>query len=148
MSSDRGFTLIEVLVAMVIGASMVLAVGLSSETLVRRRSANASISAATSLAERQMEQLLAKQSPASDADLTAGIHGPNPCASPPCKIDETGAATLNGPYLMQWTVVDNSNSSGKPLLDPSGSTKQITTTVTHVTNPYARATLVTYYKVQ
>lgn len=146
MFSERGFTLIEVAAAALIGVVLVLGVGLLSENLVRRRASSDSISAAVALAERQMEQLLAKQSPGTSADLTAGSHGPGAsCVSPPCKLDETGTATLNGPYLMQWDVIDSS-SSGTPLVDPDASTKKITITVSHVTNPFTRATLQTYYK--
>ncbi len=147
MCSERGFTLIEVAAATLIGVVVVLGVGLLSENLVRRRASADSTSAASALAERQMEQLLSKQSPGTSADLTAGTHGPGTsCATPPCKITETGDTnTLTGPYLMQWTVQDNA-SSGTPLVDPTASTKTITMTVTHVSNPCTRATLQTYYK--
>lgn len=145
MFSERGFTLLEVLIAAAIGVVLVLGVGVLQEGLVHRRASSNSISAATSLAERQMEQLLATANPGTASDLTAGTHGPNACASPPCKIDESGDSTVNGPYLMQWTVVDNNASSTK-FVDSSSSTKHITVTVTHVSNPHAQATLVTNYK--
>ncbi len=146
MFNERGFTLIEVLVAGAIGLVMVLGLGILQESLVRRRAATGAISTATALAERQLEQLLASPDPTTAADLTAGLHGPNGCASPPCKIDETGAATINGPFKMQWTVIDDDETGTKPLFDPSRSTKQITVNVTHMSDPYARATLVTRTK--
>jgi hypothetical protein len=143
---ERGFTLIEVGVAALVGLVLVLGVGLLTENLVHRRASVDSISASLTLAERQMEQLLSKQYPASDAELTAGTHGPGSCVSPPCKVDHTGAPSLNGPYLMQWVVVDNSGATNSPLVDPTMSTKKITVTVTHVNDPSALATLQTYYK--
>ena len=146
MFNDRGVTLIEVLVAAAIGLVMVLGLGVLQESLVRRRAATGAISTATALAERQLEQLLASPDLETAADLTAGLHGPNGCTSPPCKIDETGAATINGPFRMQWTVVDGDASGTTPLYDPSQTTKQITMSVTHVSDPYARATLVTRTK--
>ncbi|MBI2962773.1 MAG: prepilin-type N-terminal cleavage/methylation domain-containing protein [Deltaproteobacteria bacterium] len=147
MCSERGFTLIEVAAAALIGTVLVLGVGLLSENLVRRRAAADSSSAAAALAERQMELLLAEQNPGTSPELTAGTHGPGAsCVSPPCKITETGdTSTLIGPYLMQWTVVDDS-SAATPLIDPSASTKTITVTVTHTSNPFTRATLQTHYK--
>jgi len=149
MCSERGFTLLEVLIAALIGLVLVLGVGLLGESLERRRASTDSSSAAMTLAERQMEQLLALASPASASNLTAGTHGPGtPCTSPPCKITATGDTnTLTGPYLMQWTVVDNA-ASGTALIDPTSpsSTKKITVLVTHVSNPFIHATLQTYYK--
>jgi len=146
MCNERGFTLVEVLVAASIGLVMVLGLGMLQESLVRRRAATSAINGATSLAEQQLEQLLADPNPETSASLTAGLHGPNGCASPPCKVDETGASTINGPFRMQWTVIDDDNSGTKPLYDPSSSSKQITVNVTHVSDPYARATLVTRIK--
>jgi Tfp pilus assembly protein PilV len=146
MSSERGFTLVEVLVAGAIGVVAVLGFGLLQETCLRRRASTNATATATSLAEQELEQLLAELQPETAADLTAGLHGPNGCAAPPCKIDETGAATVNGPFRMQWAVVDGDGSGTAPLFDPSHSTKEITMTVTHVSDAYARATLVTRYK--
>jgi hypothetical protein len=144
--NERGFSLIEVAVSGLVGVVLVLGIGLLTENVVHQRASVDSVSASATLAERQMEQLLSKQYPATDADLTAGTHGPGSCASPPCKVDQTGAPSLNGPYLMQWVVVNNSSTGTSPLVDPTASSKKITVTVTHVSNPFALATLQTYYK--
>jgi prepilin-type N-terminal cleavage/methylation domain-containing protein len=146
MFSDRGFTLIETLVAGTIGTILVLALGLLGEDLSRRRISADSSSAATTIAEHTMEQLLAVSTPATDSRLSAGLHGP--CASPPCLVGPAGgtassSVTLNGPFRLQWNVADNTPTS-TGLVDPDSSTKKITVTVTHVTNRYARAELQTY----
>ena len=60
MSSNRGFSLIEAVVAILIGAIVILGLGGLSERLIHHRTTTDSNSAAMSLAERQMEKLLAR----------------------------------------------------------------------------------------
>lgn len=146
MSSERGFTLLEVMAAALIGVVVVLGVGLLGENLSRRRVSADSISAAVGIADHTLEQLVALTDPGTDALLTAGTHGP--CASPPCLVGTSGGVdastvTLNGPYLLEWTVVDNATSE-TPLVDPDGSSKKVTVTVTHARNTSVRAQLETY----
>lgn len=145
MSSERGFTLVEVGVGALLGVILVLSVGTLTQNLVHQRSSADSNSAAMSIAEQTLEQLRALANPATDANLTAGAHGP--CVTPPCLVDVTGTSSLSGPYRLQWVVVDNTSASTSPLVSPSNNSKQITVTVTHASNPYVRASLVTYYKV-
>lgn len=146
MFDEGAFTLLEAVVATLVGMVLVLSLGLLTEHLEHRRASTDSTSGSLALAELQMERLLTKKNPASDPELTAGLHGPASCVSPPCMVDQTGAPSLNGPYLMQWDVVDNDGTGGSPLVDPTVDTKQIAVTVAHVTDPLARATLRTYYK--
>ena len=136
----RGFTLIEVVVAVAVGLTTVMGVGLLSENLIRRRVAADSESAAAGLAELEMEKLLALANPSTASDLTAGTHGPS-------NVGVDGTSTLNGPYVLQWIVVDNAT-SGTQLIDPNTASvsKTITVQVTHVSNSYVRASLQTYYK--
>ncbi|MGH7899032.1 MAG: type IV pilus modification PilV family protein, partial [Candidatus Binatia bacterium] len=105
MYNDRGFTLIEVGVAALVGVILVLSVGLLTQNLVHQRSSADSNSAAMTLAEQTLERLRALPAPATDADLTPGLHGP--CLTPPCLVDVTGTASLIGPYQLQWMIVDN-----------------------------------------
>ena len=139
-SREAGFLLIEVVVATLIAVVVVIAIGLLSENLARRRASADSLSAAVSLAEGQMEQLLALPNPA--ANLPAGAHGP--CGTPPCPVDVSGVSNPSGPYLLQWIVIDNS-SSGTPLVDSTASSKKLTVTVSHQSDPYANVNLQTYY---
>jgi prepilin-type N-terminal cleavage/methylation domain-containing protein len=126
---DRGFTLIEALVAIVIGLAVVLGIGGLGERLIHHRTTGDSNSAAMSLAERQMEQLLAKQSPETDANLTSGTH-----------------TATSGSFNISWTVTDAAT-SGTAFVLSSGSNpavanvKTITVTVTHAKNPLVRASI-------
>ena len=143
LSPQHGFSLVEAATATLVGLQLVLGIGLLSQRLIHKRVSADSRSAALSLAEREMEQILALPNPDTNASLTAGTHGP--CGSPPCLVAVDGSSTLNGPYLLQWTVVDN-GASGTPLVDSTASSKKITVSLTHVTDANARATLQTYYK--
>ena len=71
---ERGFTLIELLVAAVIGVIMVLALGTLGLNSFHQRITADSLSAAATLAERQIERLKALPNPATNALLTAGTH--------------------------------------------------------------------------
>jgi Tfp pilus assembly protein PilV len=143
LSSQHGFSLVEAATATLVGLQLVLGIGLLSQSLTHKRVSADARSAAVSLAERKMEQILALPNPSTNASLSAGTQGP--CASPPCLVGVDGSSTLNGPYLLQWTVVDN-GVTGTPLVDSTASSKKITVSLTHVTDANARATLQTYYK--
>jgi Tfp pilus assembly protein PilV len=150
--SNRGFTLLEALVALVIGVAVVLGIGALGERLIHHRVTTDSNSAAMSLAERQLEALLADpvrdpttaQCPA--ANLCSGTHGPN-------SVDVNLASSTSGPYRVRWTIVDATTASTSLfVLATTGgaaqkAVKQITVTVSHLTNTNVNATLVRYYKV-
>ena len=152
MYNNRAFTLIETLIALVIGVAVVLGIGGLGERLVHHRVTADSNSAAMSLAERQMEVLLADLNPdpttaqCPAAKLCSGTHGPS-------NVDIDLAASTSGPYSVQWTVVDSTTTSTSPfVLATTGgaaqkAVKKITMTVSHLRNPYVNATVVRYYKV-
>ncbi len=128
---ERGFTLIELLVAAVIGVIMVLALGTLGLNSFHQRITADSLSAAATLAERQIERLKALPNPATNALLTAGTH--TAAGSP---LRENG--TTGGPFAVQWVVENNIPVTG---------IKKITMTVDHVNNDSVYVQLVTYYKV-
>jgi prepilin-type N-terminal cleavage/methylation domain-containing protein len=139
VSSNRGFSLIEILVAMAIGVAVVLGVGALGERLVHHRVTTDSNSAAMSLAERQMEVLLADTNP-----------NPTTAQCPAANLCSGAHTSPSGLYTVQWTIVDGSTASTSPLVLATGATalvKKITVTVTHLRNPQVNATLVRYYKV-
>ena len=169
MSSKRGFTLIEAIVAVLIAAIVVVAVGGLSERILHHRTTTDSNSAAQSLALWQMEKLIADPNPnppaspdcpnpttASNICGTATTNGAKLCGNTtsgrqhgPFPVDVLGnASTSSGPYCIQWNVVDTSSTSPpSPLVIPSGATatKRITVTVSHVKNPLVNARVVTQY---
>jgi len=149
MSSSRAFTLVEAVVAVLIAATMVIAIGGLGERLIHHRNTADSNSAAMSLAERQMESLLAEtiQNP-----TTAQCPAANLCGgTPPTGVTKTLTGrnvdlTTGGPYTVQWTVVDNDNSAAtSPLKLSAGTTtttvKTITVTVTLPANSLVRASI-------
>ncbi len=157
LSNKDGFTLIEALVAIVIGVAVVLGVGALSERLVHHRVTTDSNSAAMALAERQMEALLADpianptaaQCPA--ANLCGGAP-PSGLTHGPTSVTESLVVSASGPYRAQWAVIDANSTAPttSPLALAVGSTslvKKITVTVSHLRNPQVSATVVRYYKV-
>jgi prepilin-type N-terminal cleavage/methylation domain-containing protein len=150
--NSRGFSLIEVLVAIIVGAIVVIGVGLLGERLVHHRATSDSNSAAMSLAERQMEQLLAQPTPPTcpGADLCG--------AAPPAGLNHTLTnrnvdLTSGGPYTVQWNVVDNDNTTQtSPLKLSSGTNptktiiKTITVTVTMPNNLAVNASIKRHYR--
>lgn len=155
MSSNRGFTLVETLVALVIGVAMVIGLGGLFERLVHHRATTDSNSASMSLAERQMEALLADPiaNPTAAQCPSANLCGGAPSTGlthGPTSVNENLVASGSGPYRVQWIVIDGSTGSTSPLVLATGSTslvKKITVTVSHLRNPQVSATLVRYYKV-
>ena len=159
MFNSKAFTLIEAVVAILIGAFVVIAVGGLSERLIHHRTTTDSNSAAMSLAERQMETLLA------DPISTPSVFGctgtcPNQCPDPATVPLSSSAPALcagthrttSGLYLVQWTVVNASNAASSPLViptpDPTGAlqdpVKQITVTVTMANNALVNAKIVRF----
>lgn len=125
-----GFTLVEVLVAALVGLLVLAAGGQLGLNIFHQRASYDSISAATSLAERQFELLRDIQSPSSDSNFTTGSHT---ATNSPMKQD----GTSGGPYNVTWTVVDNTPMTG---------VKKITVNVTHTSDPSVNVQLITYYK--
>jgi type II secretory pathway pseudopilin PulG len=155
MFSRKGFTLIEAVVAMLIGAFVVIAVGGLSERLIHHRATTDSNSAAMSLAVRQMEKLLAdsnKTPTGCPAPGSLTTSSPALCAGTHPAVTANADGTGSGPYQVQWTVVNADASATSPLViptpDPSGAlqdpVKQITVTVTMPHNPLVNAQIVRF----
>jgi prepilin-type N-terminal cleavage/methylation domain-containing protein len=156
--NSRGFSLIEVLVAIVVGAIVVIGVGLLGERLVHHRATSDSNSAAMSLAERQMEQLLADPTPnpTGGACPAANLCG----AAPPVGLDHTLTnrnvdLTAGGPYTVQWNVVNNDNTTQTTPLKLSSGTnptqtvvKTIRVTVMLPNDPLVRASITRHYRLK
>lgn len=119
---ERGFTLIEVMVALVIFATGMLALALCIPMATKRVMKAGSQTRASSIASETAEELLTV--PYDDGDLTAGTH------------DDT-ANPHDGIYYVRWIVADN---------QPASNCKRITVQVSRkaVTNPAeARLVIVT-----
>ena len=163
MSNKLGFSLIEAVVAIVIGALVVVAVGGLSERLIHHRATADSNSASMSLAEWQMERLLADPiSTPSPSGCTPLAGCPNLCPAP-ASLTTTSPAlcagthpaitmqangTATGPFRVQWTVVDADGSGISPLVIPTPAPaaqqtpmKHITVVVTLPNNPLVNATV-------
>jgi type II secretory pathway pseudopilin PulG len=158
MSSKGGFTLIEAVVAALVGLIGTLAIGGLGERIIHHRVTADSNSAVLSLAERQLETLLADANPNPTSTQCSATPPPDLCgAAPPSglahgpnSVDGNGNAAGSGLYQVQWTVVDGSSASTSPLVLPASASfkvKKITVTVTHLNNPLVNATLSTFYKV-
>ena len=158
MFSNRGFSLIEVLVAIVVGAIVVIGVGLLGERLVHHRTTTDSNSAAMALAERTMEQLLADPTPnpTGGACPNANLCG----AAPPAGLNHTLTnrnvdLTSGGAYTVQWNVINNDNTTQtSPLKLSSGTNptktvvKTIKVTVTLPNNPLVHASITRHYRLK
>ena len=154
--NSRGFSLIEVLVAIVVGAIVVIGVGLLGERLVHHRATTDSNSAAMSLAERQMEQILAIPLPPPGAPCPPDLCG----GAPTVGLDHTLTnrnvdLTAGGPYTVQWNVIDNDNTTQTTPLKLSSGTnptqtvvKTIRVTVTLPNNPLVRASITRHYRLR
>jgi type IV pilus assembly protein PilV len=91
LSSEKGFTLVEVLIAVSIFSVGLLAVAMMLDTAIQYNSSARFITEATEIAHSQMEQLM--NSPYDDASLdeASSPYGPNPIAN----------------YNVSWTVREN-----------------------------------------
>ena len=110
-NNQSGFTLLEVLIAISILTVGLLGVAQMQIMGIKGNYFSGNTTAALSLAEEKMEDLLGKSY--TDAELASGN---NPDANNP--IDETGQA--GGIYSRMWTVTDNT-----PIID----TKEVTVSV-------------------
>ncbi|MGH9894850.1 MAG: hypothetical protein ACREA0_23295, partial [bacterium] len=119
---------------------IVVAIGGLGQRMIHHRITADSNSAAMSLAEQQMEKLLADPNR-------------NPAICPGADLCSDSHNTASGHFTVQWTVTDNTSSSSPPTplilspATPSGSVKTIKVTVTHTSNRRVYAQLVRSYKV-
>jgi prepilin-type N-terminal cleavage/methylation domain-containing protein len=133
-SGYRGFTLIEVAVAMLIGVGLVVSIGILSQGSTHARATADAQSAAVSLAEQRLEQLRAFAIP---GGLVNGPdHGDG--SSGNGWIDETGTPSPTGPYRRHWSVDD---------YPPGASCKRVTITVEHFDNTEVHAELTSYIRI-
>jgi prepilin-type N-terminal cleavage/methylation domain-containing protein len=143
VSSSKGFTLIETLVALVIGVALILGIGALGERLFHHRTTTNSNSAAMSIAEQQMEQLLADQT-----------RNPTGGQCPAAKLCSGTHNSTSGLFNVQWIVVDASSAGTSPLILSTGTNpavvtvKQLTVTVRHSTNPQVYASVTRLMSVQ
>jgi len=104
-----GFTLIEVLVAVVILVFGLLAVGSMQISAIRGNFMSGNTSMAISLASEKMEDLLNRANYSGDPDLDEGTHGPEP-------ISKAGVVGASGLYGRSWTVTDQSSPTRKHIV--------------------------------
>jgi prepilin-type N-terminal cleavage/methylation domain-containing protein len=155
MSTDRGFTLIETLVAVLIGTLLVIFAGILGGNLIRHRANADSSSAATSIAQQALELIRAE--PVLDPDATACSvpvcasawpdeinRCPRLCARVygPFPVNEHGTPAIGGPYQLSWVVTD-----GQPVALSDVDSKRVVVEVSHENNPLVRSRLQTYLQV-
>jgi type IV pilus modification protein PilV len=125
---EKGFTLIEVLVAIVILTFGLLAVGTMQISAIRGNFMGGNTSIALSLASEKMEDLLNKDF--NHAELVDSVSGNNTTLSSTTSVDhqenisEEGAVGASGFYRRIWNIADQ----------PPPATKAITVTVTWENN--------------
>ena len=141
LRSQSGFTVVEVLVAALIGLMMVAAAGNLGLNLFHKRASYDSLSAATSLAERQFELLRNIQNPS--ADTTNFSNGTHTATNSPL----TQSGTAGGPYNVRWIVADPFPSALQGTCASGSGLKKITIQVSHTSDPSVNVELVTHYKV-
>ena len=130
MSSERGFSLIETLVAILVAALIVISAGLLGTRTFHRRTTSTSLSAATALATQRVEELRPLRVP-----WTSLANGTTTTL-----VDGSGSASIGGPYSRTTIVSDG------PIIG-TAALKRVTVTVQHVTNADVRVTLTTYFRV-
>lgn len=104
-SRRNGFTLVEVLAALALFGIVSAGLALNSVAAVRHNRVSHALSAATALAQDEIEQLRALDPSTNPAALTAGTH--NDAANP-----LTALGTPGGRFTRQWTVTRNSPVAG------------------------------------
>jgi prepilin-type N-terminal cleavage/methylation domain-containing protein len=103
ISDQRGFSLIEAIVAATLLSIISLGAALGADRAVRQNMYSKSLAAATTLAHDKIEELQSKVS--TDALLTTGNHAD---ALNPLKPD----GTTGGTYTRTWTVTNNVPTTG------------------------------------
>ena len=104
---EQGFTLIEVMVAVVILMFGLLAVGSMQISAIRGNFMGGNTSMALSLVSDKMEDLLNQDY--NNADLTAGDHGPE-------SISKEGVEGASGLYRRSWTITNETNPTTKSVV--------------------------------
>jgi prepilin-type N-terminal cleavage/methylation domain-containing protein len=119
-SRDEGFTLIEVLIALVILTVGLLAVGTMQISAIRGNFMGGNTSTALSLASEKMEELL--NTAYNHADLSDGESGNNTNLSSIDSVDhqvelsEEGVVGTGGFYRMIWNIADQSAPTTKNVM--------------------------------
>jgi prepilin-type N-terminal cleavage/methylation domain-containing protein len=104
-----GFTLIEIMIAVVILMFGLLVVGSMQISAIRGNYMSGNTSMAISLAGEKMEELINKDY--SKADLTAGNHGPEAILKTGTGVEGTG-----GLYSRSWTVTNETSPTRKSVV--------------------------------
>jgi len=113
-NDEKGFSLIEILIAMTIFAIGVLALAEMQVTAIRGNAFSSSTTDGTTLAQDRIEQLMSL--PYDDANLNAGNHGP----------------VTQGVYNLSWDVANDW---------PEPNTKTVNVSVTWTANGWNRSVL-------
>jgi len=119
-SRDEGFTLIEVLIALVILTVGLLAVGTMQISAIRGNFMGGNTSTALSFASEKMEELL--NTAYNHADLSDGESGNNTNLSSIDSVDhqvelsEEGVVGTGGFYRMIWNIADQSAPTTKNVM--------------------------------
>jgi type IV pilus modification protein PilV len=117
---EKGFTLIEVLVAIVILTFGLLAVGSMQVSAIRGNFIGGNTSIALSLASEKMEDLLNKDF--NHADLSDSVTGNNSSLSSTTSVDhqetlsEEGAVGPNAFYRRIWNIADQTSPITKSVM--------------------------------
>lgn len=113
MKGQRGFTLIEVLIAMSVFAIGMLAMAAMFVTQARSNVAARGFTAAVNLGQEVHERL--RSEPFASAQLTNGAHLPDGIFLPMNSVDEMGTAGGAFPtiYTRSWNVVDGVPAAGQ-----------------------------------
>jgi type IV pilus assembly protein PilV len=109
---QQGWTLIEILVAIVVLTVGLLAVGTMQISAIRGNFMGGNTSIALTLASQKMEDLFNRDY--DDADLIAGVHEEN--------VSDSGVVDAGGFYQRTWEIADMAN--------PWPTMKEITVAVT------------------
>ncbi len=104
-SSRDGFALVEVLAALALFGIVSAGLALNSASAVRHNRVSHALSAATALAQDQIEQLRALDPSTNPAALSAGMH--NDTVNP-----MTALGTPGGRFTRQWTVTRDNPIAG------------------------------------
>ncbi len=117
---EQGFTLIEVLVAVVILTVGLLAVGTMQISAIRGNFMSGNTSTALSLASEKMEDLLNKDY--SHADLADSVTGNNSSLSSTTSVDnqenisEEGGVGAGGFYRRIWNIANETSPTRKSVM--------------------------------